>query len=99
MHISKLPSSKGLSSPSKNNNFALGLPEDLRTYVNAQKPRTILDFIHHTLVASKIFPNALNATKNVNRMPQGDRSNQGTKQTSYHKPQGNKKKDKGLLQG
>ena len=51
------------------------------------------------MVASKIFPNALNATKNVNRTPQGDKSHQGNKQTSYHKPQGDKKKDKGFYKG
>ena len=79
--------------------FCAGLPEDLKAYVNAEKPRTISAFIHHTLVASKIFPNALNATKNVNRMPQGDKSHQGNKKTSYHKPQGDKKKDKGVNKG
>ena len=79
--------------------FCVGLPEDLKAYVNAQNPRTILTFIHHTLVASKIFPNALNATKNVNRTLQGDRSQQGNKQISYQKPQGDKKKDKGLYKG
>ena len=79
--------------------FCARLPKDLKAYVNAQKPRTISAFIHHTLVASKIFPNALNATKNVNRTPQGDRSHQGNKQTSYHKPQGDKKKDKGIYKG
>ena len=79
--------------------FCARLPKDLKVYVNAQKPRTISAFIHHTLVASKIFPNALNATKNVNRTPQGDMSNQGNKQTSYHKPQGDKKKDKGFYKG
>ena len=76
--------------------FCAGLPEDLKTYVNAQKPRTISAFIHHTLVASKIFPNALNATKNVNRTPQGDRSHQGNKKTSYHKPQGVRRRTKGF---
>ena len=79
--------------------FCAGLPEDLKAYVNAQKPRTISAFIHHALVASKIFPNALNATKNVNRTQQGDKSHQGHKQVSYHKPQGDKKKDKGFYKG
>ena len=79
--------------------FCARRPKDLKAYVNGQKPRTISAFIHHTLVASKIFPNALNATKNVNRTPQGDKSHQGNKITSFHKPQGEKKKDKGVLQG
>ena len=83
----------------QNQQFCAGLLEDLKAYVNAQKPRTISTFIHHTLVASKIFPNALNATKNVNRMLQGDKSHQGNKQTSYHKPQEDKKKDKGFYKG
>ena len=99
MHIAKLLSSKQLSLPSKNNSFATGLPKDLKAYVNAKKPRTISNFIHHTLVATKIFPNALNATKSVNRTPQGDKSHQGNKQNSYHKPQGDKKKDKGFYKG
>ena len=79
--------------------FCAGLPDDLKAYVNAQKPRTISAFIHHTLVASKIFPNALNATKMVNRTPQGGKSHQGNKSTSYHKPQGDKKKEKGVYKG
>ena len=85
--------------PNKSKQFCARIPKDLKAYVNAQKPRTISAFIYHTLVASKIFPNALNATKNVNRMPQGDKSHQGNKRTSFHKPQGEKKKDKGDYKG
>ena len=99
MHISKLRVFKRIEFAEQKQQFCAGLPKDLKAYVNAQKPRTISAFIHHTLVASKIFPNALNATKNVNRAPQGDKSHQGNKQISYHKPQGDKKKDKGFYKG
>ena len=76
--------------------FCAKLPKDLKAYVNAQKPRTISAFIHHTLVASKIFPNGLNATKNVNRTAHGDKSHQENKTTSYHKPQGEEEGQRGL---
>ena len=33
----------------------MGLNEDMKTYINAQKPKTILEVIHHSLVATKIF--------------------------------------------
>ena len=35
----------------------------------------------------------------MNRAPQGDKSHQGNKQISYHKPQGDKKKNKGFYKG
>ena len=35
--------------------FCVGLNEDMKAYVNAQKPKTILEVIHHAMVASKIF--------------------------------------------
>ena len=36
--------------------FCAGLPDDMRGYVNAQKPKTISAVIHHSIVAIKIFP-------------------------------------------
>lgn len=63
----------------------------------AQKPKTISEIIHHTLLASKIFSFA---TKSGNRLPQGDKTQQGNKTSSSNKPQGNKsfkdKKEKGV---
>ena len=35
--------------------YCAGLNEDMKTYINAQKPKTILEVIHHSLVAAKIF--------------------------------------------
>ena len=35
--------------------FCVGLPNDVKAYVNAQKPKTIFEIIHHTMVASKVF--------------------------------------------
>ena len=35
--------------------FCAGLPEDMRTYVQALRPKTIAEVIHHTAVAYKIF--------------------------------------------
>ena len=35
--------------------YYAGLNEDMKTYINAQKPKTILEVIHHSLVAAKIF--------------------------------------------
>ena len=32
-----------------------GLNEDMKTYINTQKPKTISEVIHHSLVAAKIF--------------------------------------------
>ena len=35
--------------------YCVGLNEDMKTYINAQKPKTISEVIHHSLVAAKIF--------------------------------------------
>ena len=35
--------------------FGVGLPEDMRAYVNAQRPKSIFAIIHHSIVATKIF--------------------------------------------
>ena len=35
--------------------FCAGLPKDMRTYVQALRPRTIAEVIHHTAIAYKIF--------------------------------------------
>ena len=35
--------------------YCAGLNEYMKTYVNAQKPKTISKVIHHSLVAAKIF--------------------------------------------
>ena len=33
--------------------FCAGLPEDMQTYVQALRPKTIAEVIHHTAIASK----------------------------------------------
>ena len=43
--------------------FCAGLNEDMKTYVNAQKPKTILEVIHHAIVASKIFASSKRGPK------------------------------------
>ena len=35
--------------------FCANLNEDMKTYINAQKPKTISEVIHHAMVATKIF--------------------------------------------
>ena len=35
--------------------YCAGLNEDMKTYINAQKPKTISEVIHHSLVVAKIF--------------------------------------------
>ena len=67
---------KSINFPKQKQQFCAGLPDDMKAYVNAQKPKTILAIIHHTLVASKIFTSA---TKSANQFPQGDKSQQGNK--------------------
>ena len=35
--------------------YYAGLNKDMKTYINAQKPKTISEVIHHSLSAAKIF--------------------------------------------
>ena len=35
--------------------YCAHLNEDMKTYINAQKPKNISEFIHHVMVATKIF--------------------------------------------
>ena len=35
--------------------YCVGIPEDMCTYINAQKPKTILAVIHHSMLGAKIF--------------------------------------------
>ena len=75
--------------------FCVGLPDDMKAYVNAQKPKTISGIIHHTLVASKIFSST---TKSANQSTQGEKSQSG-KPSFFNKGQSDKKKDKGAYRG
>ena len=87
---------KRIEFPEQKQQLCVGLPDDMKAYVNAQKPKTISGIIHHTLVASKIFSSA---TKSANKFPQGDKPQQGSKPSFYNKSQGEKKKDKGAYKG
>ena len=84
--------------------YCAGLPEDMRAYINAQKPRTISAVIHHSMLAAKIFPssNKVVAKPNVKsekeKVP--DRPSNGKKVINGQKPNdANKKKGKGQYQG
>ena len=83
--------------------YCAGLPEDMRTYINAQKPKTIAVVIHHSMLAAKIF--APPSTKVVAKPSekedkqsdkQGDRPPNDKKVTNKKKvSDANKGKDKG----
>lgn len=88
--------------------YCVGLPEDMRTYINAQKPKTIAAVIHHSfLVAAKIF--ASSSTKVVAKPSereekqnerQGDRPSNGKKIANEKKvSDANKGKEKGQYKG
>ena len=54
LHLKAIVYKKIDFSKHKQQNCA-GLNKDMKTYINAQKPKTILKVIHHSLVAAKIF--------------------------------------------
>ena len=53
----------------------------MKTYINAQKPKTISEVIHHSLVAAKIFaPNKSFVKSQDNKDKKSkDRANKGAK--------------------
>ncbi|MCO5548399.1 hypothetical protein L7F22_001856 [Adiantum nelumboides] len=51
----------------KRQQYCAGLTEDVQAYVNDQKPRTIVEVIHHSKVAMKIFPTSKGAPKSFER--------------------------------
>ena len=73
-----------------------GLPKDMKTYVNAQKPTTISEVIHHYLVAAKIFPSNKVAPKPMEKGKKGSSNDCPFKD---QKSNNNKKKDKGEYRG
>ena len=87
--------------------YCAGLPEDMRTYINAQKPRTIATVIHHSMLATKIF--ASSSTKVVAKPSereekqskrQGDSPPNGKKIANEKKvSDANKGKEKGQYKG
>ncbi|MCO5551582.1 hypothetical protein L7F22_005087 [Adiantum nelumboides] len=88
--------------------FCAGLPEDMRAYVNAQKPKTITQVIPHAMIAYKIFsPNAKVPNKPSNRgeAPQGGEKNKveskakNSNERNQDNNNSNKKKEKGVYKG
>ena len=76
--------------------YCVGLPEDMKTYVNAQKPKTISEVIHHSLVAAKIFPSNKVAVK---PMEKGEKAQPFDHPQRDHKNNQGKKKGKGVFLG
>ena len=81
--------------------YCAGLPEDMRAYINAQKPKTISAVIHHSMLAAKIFASSNKVVakpiekseKLVDRPPNGKKFNNDKKFNDA------KKKDKGQYKG
>ena len=78
--------------------YYAGLNEDMKTYINAQKPTTILEVIHHSMVAAKIFtPNKgfMKPQDNGEKTFGKDCANKNTKVPSNkdQRTNGNKKKE------
>ena len=78
--------------------FCASLNEDMKTYINAQNPRTIYEVIHHVMAAAKIFtPNKgfMKPQDNGEETFGKDCANKDTKVPSKKDQQtnGNKKKD------
>ena len=81
--------------------YCAGLPEDMRAYINAQKPKTISAVIHHSMLAAKIFASSNKVVakpiekseKPAERPPNGKKFNNDKKFNDA------KKKDKGQYKG
>ena len=76
--------------------YCIGLPKDMKTYVNAQKPTTISEVIHHSLVAAKILPSNKVDSK---LMEKGKKGSSNDRLFKDQKSNNNKKKDKGEYRG
>ena len=77
--------------------YCAGLTEDIRSYVNDQKPRTIAEVIHRSKVAMKIFPISKGASKPPER---NEKVHLGEQVSKANKGNGsNEKKEKKFYQG
>lgn len=76
--------------------FCARLPYDMKSYVNTQQTKTILEVIHHSIVASKIFL----ASKSINKaFVKGEKPHQGEKssfKTNNEPKGGDKEREKGV---
>ena len=80
--------------------YCAGLNKDMKTYIKAQKPKTISEVIHHSLVATKIFtPNKGfmklqdNGEKNFSK-DHANKDAKGTGNKDQHANGGKKKEGK-----
>ncbi|MCO5547351.1 hypothetical protein L7F22_000800 [Adiantum nelumboides] len=77
--------------------YCAGLTEDIRAYVNDQKPRTIAEVIHRSKVAMKIFPISKGAPKPFERNEKVHGREQDSKDSKGNVSKG--KKDKVAYKG
>ena len=78
--------------------FCTGLNEDMKAYVNAQKPKTISEVIHHAMVASKIFASSKGVPKQGDHQEKTNEKDRATRDAKFlgnkeSRPNGGKKKD------
>ncbi|MCO5582798.1 hypothetical protein L7F22_036697 [Adiantum nelumboides] len=82
--------------------FCVAVSEDMKKYVNSQRPKTILAVIHHTMVAARInFQQG--AKRNIKPMEMKDKHEPKGKNNPQHSSKGtfsnNKDKEKGVYKG
>ncbi|MCO5571771.1 hypothetical protein L7F22_025519 [Adiantum nelumboides] len=82
--------------------FYAGLPEDMKEYVNSQRPRSISEVIHHTMVAARInFQQG--AKRNLQPMEVKEKQEYKGKNFSQNSSKGNsnnnKAKEEGVFKG
>ena len=78
--------------------YCASLNEDMKTYINAQKPKTIFDVIHHAIIAAKIFTlnkGIMKPPKNGEKTFGKDHANKDTKApgSKDHHTNNNKKQE------
>ncbi|RYA40971.1 retroviral-like aspartic protease family protein, partial [Enterobacter cloacae complex sp. GF14B] len=85
--------------------FCAGLPEEMAEYINSQRPGTITEVIHHTMVASCINFHQ-GARRNVKPMENKDKNDAKGKSNAQNNSQGtsnnnnnNRSKEKGVYKG
>ena len=93
---------------SQKQQYCAGLPEDMRAYIYAQKPKTISAVIHHSMLAVKIFSPSPKVVakpsekedKQHNQATNTNRPSTGKKIINDHKSNdANKGKNKGQYRG
>ena len=63
--------------------FCAGLNEDMKAYVNAQKPKTISEVIHHAMVASNIFLSSKGVPKQVDHQEKTNRKERVSRDAKF----------------